>query len=396
MNSDVEFALRKFVSSRKDLFGVESKFLNFVDGNVFQEAKGFVSTTNFGKIEYLRDGVVEKSQSFAVKHAEDHTQLMEFYAMATITNELFFYTKILPFFERHQSVGHLFPKFYSNLSLTNRDQIESIFIMENLKASGYANFSHGFLLDVDHLSLMMRKAAEFHACSFRAKKADPFGFQSMVSALSDVDPSFFVHNLKQSRTLFGEAVAFLRKNPKFASRLDDVDQFYENLRESLLDSVNHEPGDPTLVLCHGDFLGQNFMFKYENGKPIDVKMIDMGHCKLANPMYDLVRLLMVNVDRETRIKYWDYLIDVYYKALVQFYQDVPSKAMITALTSKYVAGSCYAAAGLVPILEGFQKDIFKANNFEINTPEQLTECWKRVGSKAPQEILQDLLERTSI
>ncbi len=396
MNPEIEFAFKNFVSSREDIFGVKCEFSRFLEDSDFEVSKGFISTTRFGKIEYLRDGVADQSPRFAVKCSRDEESSIQFYPFSSGKNELFFYTKILPFFEARRSAGHLFPKFYTNLAVSNRNRTESVTVMENVKASGFAHFSGGPFLDLDHLSLMMRKAAEFHACSYYVRKVEPLSFLSMAGVLSDVDPLFIQYYIKQVNVYFGSAAEILRENPRYASRLNDVDRFFERLKAKIIESVNRDWADPSLVLCHGDFLAQNFLFKYENGKPVDAKIVDLGNCKPANPGRDILYVLLANADKNTRDKYWDYLIDVYCKALKEIYPDAPSRQCIVDGMAKYIAPLGISIAGMAPIMEGFHKGIIDAKTFNPANLEEIRQYRKMVNSVIPQEMLQEILERTSI
>ena len=87
------------------------------------------------------------------------------------------------------------------------------------------------------------------------------------------------------------------------------------------------------VLCHGDFLRNNILFRYdENEKPTHLKMVDLATWRFASPVIDVALVLYINADQKMRDENWDNLIDEYYDAVQNTFPSskVPSKDAILA------------------------------------------------------------------
>lgn len=52
------------------------------------------------------------------------------------------------------------------------------------------------------------------------------------------------------------------------------------------------------TICHGSFSQDNMLFRYENGKPCDIKVIDWQTMRYCSPAIDLGPLLLANLPDE--------------------------------------------------------------------------------------------------
>ncbi|KAJ8965959.1 hypothetical protein NQ317_009601 [Molorchus minor] len=70
------------------------------------------------------------------------------------------------------------------------------------------------------------------------------------------------------------------------------------------------------VLCQGNLSGKNLFFKADkNGVPSDCCISNYGMAKYCPPSFDLLLLLYLNTDRETREKYTTEIVEKYYLEL---------------------------------------------------------------------------------
>lgn len=66
------------------------------------------------------------------------------------------------------------------------------------------------------------------------------------------------------------------------------------------------------VLNHGDLWINNFLFKYEEGKPVDVIFVDYQMSYFTSPGLDINYFLCTSPTNEVREKKVDALIETYY------------------------------------------------------------------------------------
>lgn len=68
----------------------------------------------------------------------------------------------------------------------------------------------------------------------------------------------------------------------------------------VMESLATEINDVTII-CHGHFTRDNVLFRYENGKPNDVKMIDWETMRYCSPAIDLGLILFTNIPNESEL-----------------------------------------------------------------------------------------------
>lgn len=77
------------------------------------------------------------------------------------------------------------------------------------------------------------------------------------------------------------------------------------------------PNNGFNVLCHGDYWINNIMFKYEDGKPVDLKLLDFQLSTWNSPVIDLLYLIVTSAACDIKVKYFDYFIQYYHKKLIE-------------------------------------------------------------------------------
>lgn len=66
------------------------------------------------------------------------------------------------------------------------------------------------------------------------------------------------------------------------------------------------------MLNHGDLWVNNFLFKYEEGEPVDVVFVDYQMSFYTSPGYDINYFLSTSPTNEVRENHVDNLIENYY------------------------------------------------------------------------------------
>lgn len=410
----VKNAISNYFSIRTDIFGEGSTYEGFQEIKTSPStADGFNSTLLFGQIVYKDgQGTVHKSTPIILKLTPKLKNSR--YISNSFINEMNFYTKVIPTLSKlDESFPSLFPKYHHGEMIFNIED-HSVIIFEDLKAKGYQLAKKKAFLDRNHLILMLRKLGQFHAYSYKAKNDIPNLFYPLVNQC--LEANAYV-NLEFSNFL---SIAgqpgfkhLLQTNPAYEKYAPSIANMLQNGEELYIKAISGDKDDPTSVICHGDFLRNNVMFKYENDVPKDLIFIDLATFRFASPVIDLLTVLYFNTDQATRDELWDTLIDEYYTALKTTFPEspVPEKSEIL---SQFVGRAFYAYL----VSTYFLPHLINCDN-EVNEPlseyEQVFSPDKRdlglyqmpvdflvkvvlaagseAGTQAMSDILKDIIDR---
>lgn len=128
-------------------------------------------------------------------------------------------------------------------------------------------------------------------------------------------------------TIFGtRGLRHLALQSEYKSFVPRIQSLLRNALQFLEKILRDERNNPWAVICHGDYLSNNVMFKYKDGLPVDLKMIDLATSTFSSPVLDLAPVLYMNANQETRDLYWDQLIDDYCDGLSIQYTNACCKA----------------------------------------------------------------------
>jgi hypothetical protein len=110
MEELIDCALRTLLTVHKDIFGVKCTYLRFEpDDENYDWSSGLQSSSRFGRIVFQRaDEKVQYSDRLALKVAPPRVYMKAFSPLQ-FYNEVFFYTRILPFFEKSPCVSNNTP-----------------------------------------------------------------------------------------------------------------------------------------------------------------------------------------------------------------------------------------------------------------------------------------------
>lgn len=253
-------------------------------------------------------------------------------------NEVFFYKTIIPNFTKYAvesdvSSDNWIAKIYfadcaiyPDLSTAK----ETILVLEDLNSAGYRLSSSKIDLDEDHLKVMARKIASYHAVSFAmkirndpmlenlAKGLIPFHYKS--EAQGDLEAYKYLCPISFERLFNYISNTPEHQNDKvFLKNLENlkrkVDSSFLDIMEDFLKN-DHQ----FAVILHGDYYRNNVMFKYENqdGKevPVDLRMIDFQEIRFATIAIDLSIFMYMHVHASLKTELWDELLVVYHEALI--------------------------------------------------------------------------------
>lgn len=169
------------------------------------------------------------------------------------------YKEILPGLGLPQ---HSYPKlYYSDLS---EDSEMYVLIFENLGHRNFRNSKERVFLDMDHITLAVKKIAKFHSLSFILKHKNYELFKEMTNKLINRD--------KEDKSVIDfQQVNFeaIKRGVKAYRESQGEDNIFNDFLESIKETIKvwkklSLPEEPFDVICHGDYCNNNVMFKYND------------------------------------------------------------------------------------------------------------------------------------
>ncbi|XP_050458872.1 uncharacterized protein LOC126855348 [Cataglyphis hispanica] len=177
-----------------------------------------------------------------------------------------------------------------------------VIVLEDLTAHGYAHVNDK--LDEDHLKLCVKALAVFHGRGLRLKARKFPVFREFYAKL------FVPDSLYSIQQKFDDSVHLSFASLK--SNLAEKTKRKLHVMESLATEIND-----VSIVCHGHFTRDNVLFKHENGKPSDVKMIDWETMRHCSPAIDFALILFTNMPDESELP----KVETFCRNILRFYLD---------------------------------------------------------------------------
>lgn len=247
---------------------------------------------------------------------------------------------------------------------------EGVFIFENLTHDGY-RLGPRDKLDEEHIMLLTRSIAEFHAVSYAVKIQNKKQFDQLVSTLKiipfhkDAEKTMF-------RPLYDIALERVYRHIVKTDQPEDFKRAYLNLYEKFktapekIFQICADGEDAFNLIIHGDYNRNNVMFRYKSPEsfefPVDLKMFDFQWVKYASPVLDLSFYLYMNLDPEIMECTWDKVLKFYHETLISSLMEILNCSRdderLQSLNfedflvhfSKHAFYGCFISAHFLPIM----------------------------------------------
>ncbi|KAE8573151.1 uncharacterized protein [Halyomorpha halys] len=234
---------------------------------------------------------------------------------AMFYNEVTMYKEILP----DLGVGNdFYPQVFNGLATCGAKPDNDLLVLENLKYKNYKLSKTKVFLDFEHISVAIKKIAQFHSFSFIYKHKNMKRFQDIAKKLIEVK----LPPASENEFRAFDAAAFERGiRPLIKKNIST------NLLETCLSLLKYPsiiqklsmPEEPFAVICHGDFCNNNVLYKFgENDKPEDCIFLDFQLSQYGSPAMDLFFFLYMHTTSELREKYWDEFLKLYWYNLREY------------------------------------------------------------------------------
>ncbi|XP_077291125.1 uncharacterized protein LOC143914699 [Arctopsyche grandis] len=262
MSKDVEAP----IALRDDLLQVIYEI--FKNGNIERASMKIFEASekgdNYsGKIYRVKSSSKDgKSISLIVKCAlESEVMRQSFPINKWYQREIHAYSKILPTLYSLQDESHLpnkdrfyFAKYYDSITEKGKEA----FIIADLAVDGYKMYNRQNPFDKQHLELVMKNLARFHATSFVLKQKNPKLFEQF--SLNVARKLEFSENIVNLIDVGKKKYVDIIESAEVRVKVEENIKDFIGKFNGYLDYRHAEPYN---VICHGDCWINNIMFKYE-------------------------------------------------------------------------------------------------------------------------------------
>lgn len=205
------------------------------------------------------------------------------------------------------------PKLSAKLFFLQTDP-EEILVLEDLCRSGYRSVNRLEYLDLPHAKLVAQHLALFHAASLAAFKKNPSLKESYFSSFWSVQPDFSEKFLNVGIDSLRECLKRWKILPEVLEKFEKIDPVV-SLQKLL--TASSKKDDEFVVLNHGDPWTSNFMFKYTDQQPTDMRFVDFQISCVNSPVYDLLYFINTSLQLDIRTEKVDEILETYYKKLAE-------------------------------------------------------------------------------
>ncbi|XP_059470316.1 uncharacterized protein LOC132193576 [Neocloeon triangulifer] len=315
-------------------------------------------------------------------------------------NETLWYSEIVPAYKSLElkyklDLGHLWPKYFGSVET----EFAAI-ALEDLAKENFKLALPAANLTFTHARLAMEKIAKMHALSYGLAAHDPKKYEEVTSAMQDnrfggqgdgMDPNFL-------RSTAQRGLDPLRLQPEFANIVEALDKQLEDpisMHRRLL--TRHD--DSTDVICHGDFLRNNVLYKHQGEDVVDACLIDFATIRVASPGSDLALFIYMSIDpKALEGNGLENLLKVYYTTLEDILDSMdrvrdPWRGSFEDLLNDF--GRCaplaYSIAAFFLPLMMAPSGAFQMEDMMEMTPEEQEEQNKNLGGPEATERLVNML-----
>jgi hypothetical protein len=189
------------------------------------------------------------------------------------------------------------------------------FIVMEILADYKIKSTKNLVFDFDHLKIAAATLAVFHASSviFEEKTGRKIGKEYLEMLEENAYPQKIGHirqqGLENAIKVLSELVKLI---PKFRDS-PNLEKIIENFPKTIRKIYKFAETSKKFknVFSHGDLWVNNFMFKYENEKPIACKFIDFQLARFSPPAFDLAQLIYINSTKDFRVDFLDDILNTY-------------------------------------------------------------------------------------
>ncbi|XP_055839495.1 uncharacterized protein LOC129907287 isoform X2 [Episyrphus balteatus] len=201
-----------------------------------------------------------------------------------------------------------------NATVLDRD---AVLVLENLQNNGYRAGKRQVMFDYDHIKLVLKYVAKYHALPIAFRKLQPDKFDK------DVRSKFTRYDINSHMDAKLSALFREQMLEEITIALGDDTKAIERVAEleSLYQKYMGQPEECKdglfTTIAHYDLWINNVMILYdEAGAPSKLKVVDFQISQYESLMHDLVFLLLTSVETKVLEEHFDNLLKYYYDEFI--------------------------------------------------------------------------------
>lgn len=206
-----------------------------------------------------------------------------------------------------------YPKLYNTVDT----ECHECLLLEDLSVRGFIMLDKNKEeVTADHVNLVLRGIAKFHAISFALKDQQPKQFKEIIPHLEEIvfREGTIVAENKKLRT---EQLYCVLSDETDAHLLAKLQEVFSNPSNDIdADCIDPIAAEPATIVTHGDLWQNNVMFRYNNeGKPIEASLLDWQISRYSSPVLDIVHFIFSCTTKELRDAHYDDFLKNYHETL---------------------------------------------------------------------------------
>ncbi|XP_026462580.1 uncharacterized protein LOC113364307 [Ctenocephalides felis] len=270
-----------------------------------------------------KDGTKDQRHLICKVPPSNAARREQFKSRECFLREIYTYTKILPEFALLQKELGCKTRFdgFANCIEAGEENLDEFVLMEDLRSQGFLMFDRQQKLDLNHVALVMQELGKYHALSFAMKDQKPESFKKLAD-LSDVFFDNFVNKQFDFyiNSVVDKVVNAMEEGDKCRQKLEKFRDFM-TLGKDLAKGANAEP---YAVINHGDCWNNNVLFRYIEGKPYEVRLLDWQISRYSSPVLDLVYYIFCCTEKQLRKRHYETFLHIYHGSLSSFLHELGS------------------------------------------------------------------------
>lgn len=305
------------------------KYVNWSFGSGFKKGDSYLSDVYRFQINGVDNKGDAVEVNLIVKSMPKNASRRKLFRSADFfRNEINFYTKVIPAFEKFQSSRHTinpfveYPKHYAS----HCDGENDFIALQDVSILGYGPPSRLETIDHDHFKLIMKALGRFHAVSLAFRDQEPEEFKKVAASLEET--YYAEKNKEWYRPFLVDAI----KVANDALEQEYPGTIYEEkakkyIGNNLYDTLCHlvTVRNNYSVIGHGDCWTPNFLIKYDDHKnPKQTTIIDFQLARYGSLALDLSFFIYSCTSHETREKHLSEILKEYHESACELIKNIGS------------------------------------------------------------------------